>query len=237
MTTLFSKAASRASTLPVAAPGKVDDVGVMPVTSRRPPLAPKADVKLVLLTIPKPVVVVGGAAVLSLVHLARPGWVGTAGGMGRIEFVRLGGEPGSRREGVFCRAESSQEDLVGDQRLRERESVEVEWGRRWGGVVGDLGDVGGGEEMGGEVMGGEWVSGSGDLRSSWFNGGVLWGGGMGICSCTLSSGSGDGCFVGGVGSSIGLVGCGLSLSSSASLNCGFLGLRLPVEVTLPPKLR
>ena len=50
---------------------------------------------------------------------------GTAGGMGRMDEVRFGGEPGVS-EGVvvaFWRALSSQEDFVGDQRLREK-SVE-----------------------------------------------------------------------------------------------------------------
>ena len=228
VTTLFSNAVSRASTLLPAPAGKDDEVGVIPVTSRRPPLAPNADVKLVLLTIPSPMG--AGAAV----RLATPGWVGTEGGMGRMELVRLGGEPGSLMEGVFWRAESSQEDFVGDQRFRERESVEVELGRRWGGVVGDLGPVGGGEEMGDEGIVGEDVWGGRDLSSSCPSGGVLWGGGIGIFSSTMSSGSGDGSFMG-IGSSIGL-GSGLS-SGSGSLKCGFFGLRLLVEVTLPPKLR
>ena len=222
VTTLFSNAVSRASTLFPTPAGKDDEVGVIPVTSRRPPLAPNADVKLVLLTIPSPVG--AGAAV----RLATPGWVGTEGGMGRMELVRLGGEPGSLMEGVFWRAESSQEDFVGDQRFRERESVEVELGRCWGEVVGDLGPVGGGEEMEDEGIVGEDVWGGGDLSSNCPSGGVLWGGGIGICSSTMSSGSGDGSFMG-VGSSIGL--------GSGSLKCGFFGLRLLVEVTLPPKLR
>ena len=119
--TLFSNAASRASTL-------VEEVGVMPVTSRLPPLPPKADVKLGVFTIPCPC---GGAAVRSFVHFDTPGCVGIAGGIGRIELVRLGGDPGIADVGVVLeRAESSQVDFVGDQRFRERESLERESGRR-----------------------------------------------------------------------------------------------------------
>jgi hypothetical protein len=101
---------------------------VRPATSRRPPLPPKADVKLVLFVIP-----FGGAALVSLVHFWRPGWWGTEGGIGRIEFVRFGGLPGAV-EGGLCRAESSQVDFVGDQRFRERVSVEVDAEMRREGV-------------------------------------------------------------------------------------------------------
>jgi hypothetical protein len=74
-----------------------------------------------------------GAAVVSLVLFWRPGWCGTEGGMGRIEFVRLGGLPGAV-EGGWWRAESSQVDFVGDQRFRERVSVEVDAEMRREGV-------------------------------------------------------------------------------------------------------
>ena len=113
--------------------GDFDEVGVIPVTSRRPPIPPNADIRefrLVLLEIP-PVTV--GDAVLSLVHLLPVFWAGSAGGIGRIEFVRLGGLPGIGSEVAFWRALSSHEDLVGDHRLRERVSVLVDIDRRLGG--------------------------------------------------------------------------------------------------------
>lgn len=78
---MFSNAASRDSIVDVV----VVLVGVIPVTSLLPPIPPKAEVKLVLL------VIAGGLAVRSFVHFDC---CGTAGGIGRIEFVRLGGLPG-----------------------------------------------------------------------------------------------------------------------------------------------
>lgn len=94
------------------------------MTSRRPPIAPKAGVKLVFL-------VDGGAALRWMVHLLAVPEVwgrGTAGAMGRIELVRLGGLPGGGGSADFCSALSSQEDLVGDQRFLGGESVLVEVG-------------------------------------------------------------------------------------------------------------
>jgi hypothetical protein len=79
--------------------------------------------------------------VLSLLHLPTP--EGTAGAMGRIELVRLGGLPGIGGSEAFCSALSSQEDLVGDQRLRARESVLIDVDIRLGGVTER--SIGGGE--------------------------------------------------------------------------------------------
>ena len=93
-----------------------------------------------------------------------------------------------------------------------------------------------GEAMRGDVVNGGEERGAvvGDLSSGLLTGRILWGGGIGVCSSTFSSGSGDGSF-NGVGSSTAL-GSGLS-SRSVCWNCCFLGLRLPVDVILPPKLR
>ena len=134
----LSKAASLASTV-LALPRVFENVLLVPLpplvtaeipaTSRLPPLPPKADVKLVLFVRLLPL---GGAALVSFVHFDRPGWCGTAGGIGRIELVRFGGLPGVVVVGCW-RALSSQEDLVGDQRFREGMSalVEVERRRDW----------------------------------------------------------------------------------------------------------
>ena len=85
-------------------------IGLMPVTSLRPPIPPIADVKEVLFTI---------GLVGSL-----PQCFGCAGGIGRIEDVRFGGLPGGG-SADFCNALSSHDDFVGDQRFREKESVRV----------------------------------------------------------------------------------------------------------------
>jgi hypothetical protein len=82
--------------------------GVIPATSRRPPIPPTALMRELEL--------------LFVIPAIGPG---TAGAIGRIEEVRFGGLPGFSGL-AFWRALSSQDDFVGDQRFRERVSVLIE---------------------------------------------------------------------------------------------------------------
>ena len=158
---------------------------------------------------------------------------GTAGAMGRIDEVRLGGLPGVS---AFWRALSSQEDLVGDQRLREGGSVVVVVVIEGG--VGDLSKPRGvvwseegecAERTGGEVGGDACV------------GRDLCCGGIGIVSSTVS-----------LSDEMGLVSSSeivemdfeiavddvlRGIDFSCRENSDFKGLALLVELTLPAKSR